>query len=64
MGIGSCLASIYEPDKARLLLGYPENLHLRIAISFGYPLNPQDLTAPPKKGGRRRMDEVAHWEHW
>jgi nitroreductase len=64
MGIGSCIASIYEPDKARLILGYPENLHLRIAISFGYPLNPQELTASPKKGGRRQMGEVAHWEHW
>lgn len=64
MGIGSCIASIYEPDKARLLLGYPENLHLRIALSFGYPLNPQDLTTSPKKGGRRLMNEVIHWEHW
>jgi len=64
MGIGSCLASIYEQDKARLVLGYPEDLHLYIAISFGYPLNPQELNAPPKKGGRRQMDEVIHWDHW
>ena len=64
MGIGSCLASIYEQDKARLVLGYPEDLHLYIAISFGYPLSPHDLTLPPKKGGRRQMDEVIHWDHW
>ena len=64
MGIGSCIASIYEPDKARLLLGYPEDMHLRIALSFGYPLNPQDLTTSPKKGGRRQMGEVVHWDHW
>jgi nitroreductase len=63
-GIGSCLASIYEQEKARHILGYPENLHLRIAISFGYPLDPQDLTRPPKKGGRRRMGEVVHWDRW
>jgi nitroreductase len=63
-GIGSCLASIYEQEKARHILGYPENLHLRIAISFGYPLDPQDLTRPPKKRGRRRLDEVVHWDHW
>src|SRR4030067_2028260 len=37
IGIGSCLASIYEPDKARGLLGFPQNLFLRIALSFGYP---------------------------
>jgi len=64
MGIGSCIASIYEPDKARLLLGYPEDMHLRNALSFGYPLNPQDLTTSPKKGGRRQMGEVVHWDHW
>lgn len=62
--IGSCLASIYEQDKARRILGYPEDLHLRIAISFGYPLDPQDLTKPPKKGGRRQLDEVVHWDRW
>ena len=64
MGIGSCLASIYEPEKARLLLGFPEDLHLRIAISFGYPLDPQDLTRPPQKGGRRSPDEIYHWDKW
>ena len=64
MRIGSCLASIYEQEKARHILGYPENLHLRIAISFGYPLDPQDLTRPPKSGGRRRMDEIVHWDRW
>jgi nitroreductase len=64
IGIGSCLASIYEQDKARLVLGYPEALHLRIALSFGYPLDPLDLTRPLKKGGRRGLDEVVHWEHW
>ena len=64
MGIGSCLASIYEQDKARLVLGYPGNLHLRIAISFGYPLNPEDLLRTPKKGGRRQIDEVVHWDRW
>ena len=64
MGIGSCLASIYEADKARHILGFPENLHVRIAISFGYPLDPQNLTRPPQKGGRRSPDEIIHWDKW
>lgn len=64
IGIGSCLASIYEPEKARLLLGFPDNLHLRIAISFGYPLDPKDLTRPPQKGGRRSPGEIIHWDKW
>jgi len=64
LGVGSCLASIYEPDKARQLLGFPDDLHLRIAISFGYPLDEEALTAPPRKGGRRSFDQAIHWEKW
>jgi nitroreductase len=64
LGVGSCLASIYEPEKARTLLGFPDHLHLRIAISFGYPLEEEKLIATPQKGGRRALDEVVHWEKW
>jgi len=64
LGVGSCLASIYEPDKARLLLGFPSDLHMRIAISFGYPLEAQTLTASPKKGGRRLLRDIVHWDRW
>ena len=64
LGIGSCLASIYEPDKARQLLGFPAELELRIAISFGYPLDEAVLTAPPEKGGRQALDELVHWDKW
>lgn len=64
LGVGSCLASIYEPEKARQILGFPEHLHLRIAISFGYPLDSDKLESAPVKGGRRRLDEIVHWERW
>jgi nitroreductase len=64
LGVGSCPASIYEPDKARELLGFPEDLYMRIAISFGYPLDETGLTSPPRKGGRRSLDETVHWEKW
>jgi nitroreductase len=63
LGIGSCPASIYQPEKARVLLGFPPELHLRIALSFGYPLNEGELSAPPKKGGRRDLMEIVHWNH-
>lgn len=63
-GIGSCLATIYEPEKARQILGYPADLEFYVAISFGYPLNDELLTAPPRKGGRRSLEEVIHWNHW
>jgi nitroreductase len=64
LGIGSCPATIYQPDEARRLLGFPDDLHMRIALSFGYPLETQKLTAPPRKGGRREPGEVIHWEKW
>ncbi len=64
MGIGSCPASIYEPEKARQILGFPAEWHLRIVLSFGYPLKEDKLTAPPVKGGRRGIEDVVHREKW
>lgn len=64
LGVGSCLASIYQAEKARELLGFPADLHLRIAISFGYPADEEKLTLPPRKGGRRTLAEMVHWNHW
>lgn len=64
LSIGSCLASIYEPEKGREILGFPDELFLRIAISFGCPLDIGILTSQPKKGGRKPLDELVHWEKW
>jgi nitroreductase len=64
LGIGSCLASIYEMEKAREILRVPPEWHLRIALSFGYPLDEEKLTAEPKKGGRRSLEEIVHWGRW
>ena len=64
LGIGSCIASIYEPDKARNLLCFPMDMNLRIAVSFGYPQDADLLTNPPRKGGRRPLNEIVHWEKW
>ncbi len=64
LGIGSCMATIYEPEKCREFLGFPEDWHIRAAISFGYPAETEKLSAPPKKGGRTSLDELLHWEKW
>lgn len=64
LGIGSCMATIYEPDQAREILGFPAELHLRFAISFGYPREEAELVQPPKKGGRQTLQEIVHWETW
>ena len=64
LGVGSVPASIYEAERAREILGFPAEWHLRIALSFGYPQDEEKITAPPKKGGRRPLDELVHWEKW
>ena len=64
LGVGSVPASIYETEKAREILGFPSEWHLRIALSFGYPAEPEKLSAAPKKGGRRSLEEVVHWDRW
>jgi nitroreductase len=64
LGVGSVPASIYEAEMARKILGFPSEWHLRIALSFGYPLDEEKITAPPKQGGRKPLDEFVHWERW
>ena len=64
LGVGSCPASIYDPQRARAILGFPSEWHLRIALSFGYPLEEKEITAAPQKGGRLGFDEVVHWDRW
>jgi nitroreductase len=64
LGVGSCLASIYDADKARSILNLPADRFVHIALSFGYPADKQAISAPPKKGGRRPLDEVVHYDRW
>ena len=64
LGVGSCIASIYDMEKARGILGFPGDRYLDIAISFGYPADEAKLTAPPKKGGRKPLEEMLHWDRW
>jgi nitroreductase len=64
LGVGSCLASIYEQDKAREILGFPPEWQVRICLSFGFPVDEKKLIAPPKKGGRKPLEEIVHWEKW
>jgi len=49
-GVGSVPATVYDHDLARRLLGYPAD--------------PDDLTRPPKAGGRLALDEVVRQERW
>jgi len=64
LGIGSCIASMWEPEKAKAILGIPHDQQFDVAISFGYPLHGHEQSHPPKPNGRKPFDEVVFWERW
>jgi nitroreductase len=64
IGVGSCLATIYEPERARELLAVPPEFHVHVAISFGFPAAPSPAAAQPRAAGRRQLADVVHWEKW
>jgi nitroreductase len=64
LGIGSVPATVYEHDLARQLLGYPDTHHCEYILSFGYPADASELTAPNRPGQRRPLEEIVHEERW
>ncbi|MBC7869539.1 MAG: nitroreductase family protein [Chitinophagaceae bacterium] len=61
LGVGSCIAAIYQPDAAKTLLGIPADSNFYAAISFGYPSSEHK---PFKMGGRKSLDDLVRWEKW
>lgn len=64
LGIGCAPATVYEHDLARRLLGYPDTHHCEYVLSFGYPADPAQLSAPRRPGQRRSLQEIVHEERW
>ena len=68
-GVGSCIGSIYpeHQQRARELLGIPENRYLRTILSIGYPASPEALRLPSNAGiprGRRPLDDLVSRERF
>ncbi len=63
-GVGSCPATVYEPERARELLGYPAEMHCEFMLSLGYPADPDVLARPNRAGGRRPIEDLVHLERW
>jgi nitroreductase len=69
-GIGSCIGSIYpqgNQQRARELLGIPDNRYLRTMLSIGYPADADALRLPPNAGiprGRRPLDTLVSRERF
>jgi len=65
LGIGSCMATIYDATQAYTLLNIPKERSVPWAISFGYPAPEADpRNRPPRREGRKALDEVLRWERW
>jgi nitroreductase len=64
LGVGGVHAAVYDAGKARDILGYPEAMRCDLILSFGYPADPAVLSASPRAGGRRSMDDIVHRERW
>jgi len=64
LGIGSVPATVYDLDLASRLLGLPPDRRCDFLLSFGYPADPETLSAPNRPGGRVALDEVVHEEGW
>ena len=64
LGIGSCPATVYDQPLVRRLLALPADRQCTFVLSFGYPAEPDALTAPPRPGGRKALDAVVRDERW
>jgi nitroreductase len=64
LGVGSVIATIYEPEDARAILGIPAGMRCDVALSFGYPADARDMAAAPRAGGRRPLEEMIHHDRW
>jgi nitroreductase len=57
-------AAVYDEPKAHALLGLPEDQRCDYLLSFGYPRDATGAADPPKRGGRRPLEELVHRERW
>ena len=62
LGIGSGHSAVGDQDRARELLGFPEDRIAYIMIDFGYPADRP--LAPIRRPDRRPFDEVVHRGRW
>ena len=58
-GVSSCIASMWEPERAKAILGIPGEKQFDTAISFGYPTK-----KPGRIRGRRPLEEIVRRERW
>lgn len=63
-GIGSAPATVYDHERCRSILGYPEDRHCEYLLNFGHPAELETLTRPLRRGGRLALGEIVFTERW
>jgi len=61
LGVGSGHAGVRDRDRAREILGIPDDRHVAIMVTLGYPA---DGPLRPVRLNRRPFDEVVHRNRW
>ena len=61
IGVASCPITLQRSDDAAEVLGLGEGRSCRYAVTLGYPT---DDAVPKKKGGRKPLDELVHWDRY
>jgi len=64
LGMGSAPATVHHHQIAAQLLGLPRDQRCDFLLSFGYPADPSQLTAPNRAGGRKALETLVHEERW
>ena len=62
LGIGTGHSSVGDQDKARAILGVPDDYLVAYMLGVGYPADRP--LAPIRKPSRRPFDEVVHHGRW
>jgi nitroreductase len=62
LGIGTGHSSVGDQDKARAILGVPDDYEVAYLLGVGYPADRP--LAPIRKPSRRPFSEVVHHGRW
>jgi nitroreductase len=62
LGIGSGHSAVGDQDRARQLLGFPQDKRCAHLVPLGYPAGRP--LAPIAAPDRRPFDEIVHWGRW
>jgi nitroreductase len=62
LGIGSGHAGVDDQERARQILGFPEDRIVALMVDFGYPADRP--LSPIRNPKRRPFEEIVHRERW